>query len=358
MVGRTTSRGAAPLLAALLLSLLGGQAWGAATITVQTSAGGATVAGTAPNFNINLGTVNGLGIGSPGSGVSIITTAVSNGALYTSPYSIFLTGWGSSAAVQVTAYVSTNFAHPAVLVAKSCATNTSCSVSTNFTTVSTSSSSPTLVTSATVPNNSTVTATIGTLVGAVNGASAFTGTDWVTLTYKATDLNNTSHTATATFTPNMTEQTAVQLTLASAPSGLTISPASDYSTNYGSVNGLGISPASGLSVVSASGGVIYTTPYVITPSFSNFTSTSGTVKAYVSSNFAHAAILALEDATASGGPYTAISTSSGSPSVFTTSAASATALTRYLGLFTSNANGASAFTGADTATLTYTLTVP
>jgi hypothetical protein len=66
----------------------------------------------------------------------------------------------------------------------------------------------------------------------------------------------------------------------------------------------------------------------------------------------------MDDAAASGGPYTAISTSAGSPTQITTSAASRSPLTRYLGLLVSNINGVSAFTGADTAALTFTLTVP
>jgi hypothetical protein len=40
------------------------------------------------------------------------------------------------------------------------------------------------------------------------------------------------------------------------------------------------------------------------------------------------------------------------------SATSGTNVTRYLGLFVSNANGSGTFTGADVSTLTYTLIVP
>jgi hypothetical protein len=75
-------------------------------------------------------------------------------------------------------------------------------------------------------------------------------------------------------------------------------------------------------------------------------------------DFAHPAILELRDAALAGGPYTAISKIAGAPTSLTTTAGSGTGLTRYLGLFVSNANGAGTFTGADSATLTYTLTVP
>ncbi len=342
-------------LVVLALMLLSGveRCWAQRTIQISTAPGGLTVtAGPAMNF----GNTNGLGAGTPSTGLSLITTGVANGVLYTTPYNITVSGFTNGHLMSVTAYVSTNFTHPAILAAESCQTGAVCSSAANFVTLSTNVGSPTTITSSSIPN-STVTATLGIFVSAADGAGTFTGTDSGQIQFIATDLTN-GRTATRNLSISITVQQAVKLLLSSAPGGLTISPAADYSANYGSVNGLGISPAPGLTVVSGAGGVIYTTPYVITPSFSSFSSTAGSVKAYVSANFAHPAILALEGATASGGPYTAISTSSGSPTVFTTAAASGTAITQYLGLFTSSANGASAFTGADSATLTYTLTVP
>lgn len=353
MVGRTKSGGVAPLVGALLL-LLSGPAWAARTITISTATGGVTV-GAGPSMNFGNG--NGLGVGTPGTGVTVITGGVANGALYTSPYNITVSGFAASAQISVTAYVVSNFTHPTVLIAKSCQTGVSCTSAGNFTTLSTNSLLPTQVTSSNLANGGTATATIGIFVSSTNGSGTFTGSDTVSITFTATNTSN-GNTATTTLSIAITVQEAVKLQLSTATGGLTISPASDYSANYGSVNGLGISPAAGLTVVAASGGTIYSTPYVITPAFSSFSSTTGSVKAYVSANFAHSAILALNDASVVGGPYNAISNSSGSPTVFTTSAASAAAITRYLGLFVSNANGSSAFTGSDTATLTYSLTVP
>ena len=354
MVGESLSGRTAWLLATVLAGVLltaHAPAW--ATIQISTATGGLTVsAGPSMAF----GNANGLGVGTLTSGLSLLTTGVTNGVLYTTPYNITVSGFQSGHTMSVTAYVRTSFGHPAILVAKSCQVGASCSVAASFTSISSNSGSPTPVTSSNIPN-STVTASLGIFVSASNGSGTFTGSDTVQIRFTATDVSNGS-TSTSNLSVTITVQQAVQLHLSTAAGGLTIAPAGDYSANYGSVNGLGISPASGLSVVAASGGVIYATPYLITPSFSSFTNTTGTVKAYVSANFAHSAILALNDATAAAGPYSAISNSSGSPTVFTTSAASATAITRYLGLFTSNVNGASAFTGADTATLTYTLTVP
>jgi hypothetical protein len=152
--------------------------------------------------------------------------------------------------------------------------------------------------------------------------------------------------------------TALQLTLSTATGGVTVNAASDYSMNFGNVNGIGVGPGAGLTVVSQAGGVIYSTPYTLTPAFSNFMSTTGTVKVAVSTNFAHSSVLSLRTASASAGPYTTISTSVGSPTQITNTATTRTVVTPYLGLFVSNVNGSGAFNGSDSATLTYTLTVP
>jgi hypothetical protein len=70
--------------------------------------------------------------------------------------------------------------------------------------------------------------------------------------------------------------------------------------------------------VAAAGGIIYSTPYLLNPAYTDFTSTTATINVYVSSNFAHPAILKLDDSGASAGPYTAISTTAGTPTVITT----------------------------------------
>jgi hypothetical protein len=79
---------------------------------------------------------------------------------------------------------------------------------------------------------------------------------------------------------------------------------------------------------------------------------------YVSTNFVHSSALQLEDASSAGGPYTVISTSSGSQTSMTTSVTSGSTVTRYLGLLVAKINGGSALNGSDNATLTYTLSVP
>jgi hypothetical protein len=340
----------------------------AVTLNLSSASGGFSVAGSRPNFKSGYGSVNGLGVGTPSAGVSILSAGVADGVLYTTTYNIVISGMTGTHRAEVTVYVSGAFSHPALLYLLSCYPSSACSAPGSYTTISSISSAPTTVIASPGVQNGTYTAALALFVSNTNGAGAFAGADSATLTFKATDLNN-SNTSTATLalnTPSETIQTAVQLLLATA-GGLTISAGGgnpDFSTNFGNVNGLGLGPGAGLSVLSASGGFTYSTPYLIQPSFSSFSSITCSVSAYVSTNFAHPSTLALEDSGSAGGPYVAISISAGSPTIITHSGASGSSITRYLGLFVSSANGAGAFpgvsggNGSDSATLTYTLTVP
>lgn len=334
-------------------------------ITLQTASGGFAVTGSRPSFRAGFGNLNGLGVGAPGTGISVITQGVSGGVLYKTNYTISVSYATVQSTAVVSAYVSSNFAHPGILAVRTCYPAASCSSAASFTTLSTNSASPTPIIPVAGVSNGTYTASLALFVSNVNGSGAFSGTDTATITFRVYGYSSNTKILTwkeddtlSLNSPSETLQTAVQLQLATAPGGLTISPASDFSTNYGTVNGLGISPPTGLTVVPVTGGVIYATPYLLTPSFSGFSSSTGKVTAYVKSDFAHPSILALRDATVLGGPYTAISKSSSSPTVFTASAISAAAITRYLGLYVSQLNGSGSFTGSDTATLTYTISVP
>ena len=255
-----------------------------------------------------------------------------------------------------------------MLALEVCPYNTSCTAASNFTTLSTSSASPTpVLPQPGVPSNGSYNASIGLFVSSGNGASYISGTDSAIVTLMIYNGSNMQQTHTYTLTlnsPSENVQTGIELSLATASGGITISPASDFSASYGNVNGLGIGPGANLSVSSASGGVVYGTPYLLQPTFSTFTSLTGTISTYVSTNFTHSSALALRDSASGGGPYSNISTSSSSPTIITSSAASQSSVTRYLGLFVSSANGAGAFPGgagagtSDNATLTFTLTVP
>lgn len=338
----------------------------AVTLTVSQAAGGVAISGSSPSFKTGYGNVNGLGVGAPGAGISILTTGVSGGVLYTTPYNIVISGMSAGNKATVTVYVSSQFAHPTILYLLSCYPSAGCTTGGSYTTISTNAGAQTNIIAAPGVANGTYTASLALFVSNADGGGIFTGADAATLTFKATVTanGNTSTVTLALNTPSENVQTAVQLLLATATGGVTISPGSDFSINFGNVNGLGLSPGVNLTVVSGAGGVTYGTPYLYKPSFSSFTSTTCSLKVYVSTNFAHPNTLKLQDATALAGPYTNISTSVGSQSTITTTAASGSSNTRYLGLFVSSASGAGAFpgtagaSGADSAILTYTLTVP
>lgn len=350
---------ALPRLSLLIVALLLATPPAKGTLTLQTASGGITISGAHPNFTGTLGNVNGLGVGSPSTGVSVITAGVTGGALYTTPYVLDVTG--VTANMYVTAYVSKNFTHTAILTLYSCPINTSCTAFSNFSVLSTSSASPTtIIPSPGVGNNTTSTATLGVFVANTNGAGAFAGSDSATITFYLRRVSNNNLNDTVTLAlNNETVQTAVQLLMAAAGGlAITTGTSTDYAMNFGNVNGLGISPPTGLTVTSVAGGVVYATPYYLQPTFSSFTSTTGHLETYVSTNFTNSSILILETATALTGPFTAISQSSASQTVLSSSATSGTNFTGYLGLFVSNVNGTGAFNGADDATLTCTLTVP
>lgn len=304
------------------------------------------------------GNMNGLGIGTANTGLTL--TALNNGAIYFSEYQVQFSGLTGGHHASLTAYVSTNFTHPLAQIVENCPSTAACTASGGYSAMSTTAAAPSIV----VANmaNATATVGIGVFIPDNDGAGAFAGADGAAVvTFRMTDLTTNTVVATATWTfngtPNQTVQTAVQLTLGTAPGGVAVTAGADYAMAFGNVNGLGIGPGAGLTTVAAAGGVIYSTPYLLNPAFTDFTSTTGTIKVYVSTNFAHPTILKLEDSGASGGPYTVISTTAGAPTVITSTAGDRSATTRYLGLFVA-LNNAAPFLGTDNATLTFTLTVP
>jgi hypothetical protein len=328
----------------------------AQTITLQTASGGVTIGGFNPNWTGALGNTNALGIGTPGAGVTVITAGLTGGVLYATPVNVVVSGAGFSNKAVVRAHVSTNYAHPSVLQLRVCYPASGCSNAASYQTISLSSVTPTDVIPPTGVLTGTYTAWFAVFVSAVNGASAFTGADTATVTLRTYDYPNNTLRNTDTLALSNSVQTALRLALASA-GGLPVVPASNYSMACGSVNGLGIGPAAGLSVSFPSGGALYRTPYSIQTTFAGFSSTTATVKVYVNVDFAHPAVLELRDS-ADNTTFAAISKSAATSTTISTTMPSGSPLTRYLGLFVSSLNGAGAFTGADSATLTFTVIVP
>jgi len=331
------------------------------TMTVSAAPGGiAFTAGGGGSLSGQFGTMNALGLGTPATGVTVIP--LTNGALYLTHYQINISGLPNPHQGAVSAFVNSNFTHPTALIMQSCPSSSTCNASGSFSAISLNAGAPTTVIPAPGISNQTVTVGLAVFVPDNNGAASFTGADTARITLTATDTTNNKNFATAEIrldTPvGETVQNAVQLTLATATGGVTISPGADFAVNFGNVNGLGFGPGAGLTTVAAAGGVIYSTPYLLQPAFSAFRSTTATIKTFVSSNFAHPTILVLRDAGASGGPYNNIGTTAGTATQITNTAADRSSITRFLGLFVSNTNGATAFQGSDSATLTFTMTVP
>jgi len=180
----------------------------------------------------------------------------------------------------------------------------------------------------------------------------------------------TSATGTNTVSPtlvvNVTVAKAVRLTLATGalgtPCAVNAGGSGDYNMSFGTVDALGITPpicgASFAPTTPGSTPAAYYADYQITPVFTGQTVSTNTVSAYVSANFAKAnlSIVQANSTPASIAGLTAMSIVSGTPTNVATNAVSGTALTRYIGVSVAPTNGAS-LTGADSATVTYTLTV-
>jgi hypothetical protein len=177
--------------------------------------------------------------------------------------------------------------------------------------------------------------------------------------FASTSAANTN-TISPTLVVNVTVQKAISLMLASG-SGCTVSAASDYSVSFGTVDALAINNSCGSKFAPTTPGstnAVYYTDYQVTPVFTSQSVTTNTLTAYVSSTFSKAnlSIVQATSTPSAIGDLSALSTSSSSPTTLATNAASATAVTRYIGVSVGPTNGAG-LTGSDSATITYTLTV-
>lgn len=163
---------------------------------------------------------------------------------------------------------------------------------------------------------------------------------------------------------------AVQLTLSQGASGTACAISAganppDYAMSFGTVDALAISNATcGQKYTPAQTGAdaVYFTDYQLNPVFTSQASTTNpTIQAYVSTNFSHANVKLVRDtansaAVPAANGFTALSTNSGAPDTLASAVATGTPLTRYIGVDIAPTNGAS-LTGAQSATVTFTLTV-
>src|SRR5262249_49599882 len=139
----------------------------------------------------------------------------------------------------------------------------------------------------------------------------------------------------------------------------------DYTMSFGTVDALAINaPTCGSVFAPAVPGVdsaIYWSDYNLTPMFTGQSTTNNTITAQVTTNFTAADISVVRDTANSSTVPTAANQFSavgtGSADTIVTNGANGTAVTRFIGVAVAPTNGAGTLTGAQSATVTFTLTV-
>lgn len=170
---------------------------------------------------------------------------------------------------------------------------------------------------------------------------------------------------------NATVNSAIRLTLATGTvlashCAVAAGSTTDYAMSFGSVDALGIEAGACNVAAPTTPGTtpaVYYTDYNLMPIFTGQSSTTGTITAQVTTNFATLTDLAVVHDTANSaaapagaGSFSAIPTASATN--IATSVANASTLTRYIGVAVSPSNAASGVNGSDSAVVTFTLTVP
>jgi hypothetical protein len=186
----------------------------------------------------------------------------------------------------------------------------------------------------------------------------------------------TTATGTNTVAPTLqisaTIQKAVQLTLSTGTAAVThctvtaTGGSPDYTMNFGTVDALGINAGNCNKFNPVTPGVtnaIYWSDYNVTPVFTSHTAIAGTtITAQVTTNFGVSNIFVVRDTAnsstvpASAAAFTAVGTAT-ADTIAGPGVTSGTALTRFVGVAVTPANGATVGTGAQSATVTFTLTV-
>lgn len=174
---------------------------------------------------------------------------------------------------------------------------------------------------------------------------------------------NTAST-TSTLTMTATVETALNLEISAHGSGAAVTGTAGsgvYGLNFGPVNGLGLgTPTANVTKTPATGGFLYTTPIVLTASYSGFTGEAASIKVHQPAADGAASV----DMAREGGPTAAIESGTLPASAVTATAFNAAvtngqAITRYVGVLVRNANaGATDEAGTRTMNLVYTISVP
>ena len=194
-----------------------------------------------------------------------------------------------------------------------------------------------------------------------------------TAAFAATTAVNTN-TVSPTLQISATIQSAVQLTLSTGTAAVThcaVTPTGgtpDYTMNFGTVDALGINAGNCNKfnpAVPGTDNAIYWSDYNLTPVYTSQTAISGTeITAKVTTDFgAPNNIFIVRDSAnsstvpASAANFTALSTGTPDTIVGPGTLPNGTAQTRFIGVAVKPASGPTVLTGAQSATVTFTLTV-
>ena len=190
-----------------------------------------------------------------------------------------------------------------------------------------------------------------------------------TAAFAGTQAVNTN-TVSPTLQVSVNIQKAIRLTLSTGTAAVTHCAVvnnggnPDYTMNFGTGDALGINAGNCNLFGPTNPGVdsaIYWSDYNVTPVFTNQSTTNNTVTAQVTTNFTAANASIVRDSAnsstvpASAAQFTAMGVASAD--TIATNASNATAFTRFIGVAIAPTNGAGTLTGAQSATVTFTLTV-
>jgi len=156
----------------------------------------------------------------------------------------------------------------------------------------------------------------------------------------------------------------LQVDVSTAPGGATVNGQTGllstgvFDVNFGNVNGLGIgSRPAGVSITKGASGTFYSTPILITPSWTCLiTCPTGTITLWLdAAQGTSAGRAAVREGSS---PGSASPVNATPPKTITTAASSGVPITRYVGFFVSNTNGAGRVSGAMTARVVYQISIP
>jgi hypothetical protein len=168
------------------------------TLSTGTTAGvshcAVVAGGGAPDYTMNFGTVDALGINAGNCNKFVPTTPGTTNAIYWSDYSLnpVYTSQATTAGSTITAYVSTNFAGPNVSIVRTTTANQSTTPASaaSFSNMSTSAAAPdTIATAADMTaagSGGTLNRFIGVGIAPTNGAANLTGLQTATVTFTMT----------------------------------------------------------------------------------------------------------------------------------------------------------------------------